>query len=318
LAGLFLFVLLAAGPGAWWGWQVYTGPGPLAEQTTLVIARGAGVQGIANQLEQAGIVGDSAKVLAAAKLRGSVRRLKAGEYAFPAAVSLRGVMDILESGQTVVRRITVPEGLTSAQIVGLLLADPALSGEVPTVPPDGTLLPETYHYSHGDDRQQLLGRMQAAMQEALRDLWPARDPSLPYTQAAEAVTMASIIEKETGQADERAMVAGVFINRLRQGMRLQSDPTVIYALTGGRGTLDRELTRADWRFESPFNTYVSDGLPPGPIANPGRESLRAALNPAEHDYLYFVADGTGGHAFARTLAEHNRNVAAWRRFRSGG
>jgi len=316
-AALLLLLIAAAGGVAYVGWQRYTAPGPLAADGSLVIARGTGVQAIARQLDEAGIVRDAREVLLAAKLRDSARRLRAGEYAFPAGISLQGVLDILESGKTVVRRFTVPEGLTSWQIVELLRSEPALSGDIADIPAEGTLLPETYHFSYGDDRSAILARMRDAMSATLDDLWAKRVPDLPVKTLEEAVVLASIVEKETAVAAERAKVAGVFVNRLRLGMRLQSDPTVIYGLVEGKGPLDRELTRADWRHESRWNTYVIDGLPPTPIANPGRESLAAVMNPAAHDYLYFVADGTGGHAFAQTLDQHNRNVAAWRRIRDG-
>ncbi|QJE74774.1 endolytic transglycosylase MltG [Aerophototrophica crusticola] len=316
-AALLLLLLAAAGGAAWYGWQRYVGPGPLAQDTTIVIARGTGVQAIARQLDSTGVVRSERDVLVALKLRDSVRRLKAGEYAIPAGISLKDVLDLIESGKTVIRRFTVPEGLTSAQIVELLRAEPSFSGEVTAIPADGTLLPETYHYSWGDDRAALLARMAADMRKALESLWPDRAPDLPVKTVEEAVTLASIVEKETGMAAERPKVAGVFVNRLRMGMKLQSDPTTIYALTGGKGPLERPLTRADWKLENPYNTYFIDGLPPGPIANPGLASLKATLNPESHKYLYFVADGTGGHAFAETLDEHNRNVAAWRRVQDG-
>jgi UPF0755 protein len=325
---LLLAVAVAVGTG-WWGWQRYGAPGPSAAETTLVVARGSGVQAIARQLAEAGVVHSPYDVLVAVKARrlladaglfpgeGDGRGLRAGEYAFPAGVSLRGVLDLLETGRTVIRRFTVPEGLTSWQIVELLKADPALTGEIASIPADGTLLPETYHYSFGDSRAELVTRMEQAMRRLLAEAWEGRAPDLPVTTPAQAVILASIVEKETAVAAERPKVAGVFTNRLRLRMKLQSDPTVIYALTGGKGPLDRELTRADWRLEHPYNTYHVAGLPPGPIANPGGESIRAVLNPARHDYLYFVADGTGGHAFAETLDQHNRNVVAWRRIRDG-
>jgi len=212
----------------------------------------------------------------------------------------------------VVRRFTVPEGLTSSQIVTLLREEPALSGEIKDEPAEGSLLPETYHYSWGDSRTDLLKRMQAAMQTAIKTAWDKRSLSLPIDNPKQAMVLASIVEKETSVPQERARVAGVFINRLIANMRLQSDPTVVYALTQGTGALGRPLNRADWKYESPYNTYLVDGLPPAPIANPGKASIEAVMNPEQHDFVYFVADDSGGHAFARTLAEHNRNVAHWR------
>jgi UPF0755 protein len=217
----------------------------------------------------------------------------------------------------VARRLTVAEGLTVAEVFRLLAETEALSGDLPEPPPEGSLLPETYFYALGDDRAELVRRMQRGMRRLLDQLWPARAEALPLTERQQALILASIVDKETGVAAERGAVAAVFHNRLRQGMRLQSDPTVIYGLTDGNGPLDRELTRADWQHDSPYNTYRIEGLPPGPIGNPGRAALEAVLNPDDVDYLYFVADGSGGHAFGRTLDEHNRNVAKWRRIKNG-
>ncbi len=209
---------------------------------------------------------------------------------------------------------TLAEGLTSHEIVALVEQAEALEGAVEAVPSEGSLLPETYHYARGDRRGDLVVRMSRARDELLRVLWPGRAPNLPVATPEHAVVLASIVEKETGVAGERPLVASVFVNRLQKGMRLQSDPTVVYGLTGGTGPLGRALTRKDLQAPSPNNTYLNRGLPPGPIANPGRAALEAVLNPAQTAFLYFVADGSGGHAFAKTLAEHNRNVAKWRKF----
>jgi len=299
------------------GWQRYIGPGPLAADTAVVIPRGTGVQGIAQRLVDAGVVGYPLELVIASRLRGDGARLRAGEYMFPAGISVKDALDLIISGKVIVHRVTVPEGLTSWQIVERLRSEQALSGDIATIPADGTLLPETYQYLRDDPRADILSRMSADMEKALDLLWADRDPNLPLKSKQEAVILASIVEKETGVAAERPRVAGVFVNRLRIGMRLQSDPTIIYALSDRRGQIDRDLTRADWKLESPYNTYVIPGLPPGPIANPGLLSLQAVLKPEAHKYLYFVADGTGGHAFAETLDEHNRNVVKWRRVRDG-
>lgn len=313
LLSLLLSLAVIAGFAVAWGWNEFTRPGPLEAETTVVIPRGTGMETIALRLFDAGVVADPRILAIGAKVSGQARRLKAGEFAFPAAVSPRDALDILESGVTVVRRVTVAEGLSSGEAVAVLRSADGLEGEIDVIPDEGTLLPETYHYALGDSRAGVLDRMRRAMDETVSALWETRAPDLPIRSPEEAVILASIVEKETGVAAERPLVASVFVNRLNRGMRLQSDPTVAYGIAGGAG-LDRPLTRADLRSQTPYNTYVIDRLPPGPIANPGAASIAAVLRPAETDYLYFVADGTGGHAFAKTLAEHNRNVRAWRRY----
>lgn len=316
-----LVVLLAVGlvvAGlAYYGYQAFKAPGLTSEETLVLIRRGSSLDDIAEVLTESGVISDPMVFGVAARLSEKARRLKAGEYAIPAGASMEAVLVILASGRTIARSLTVPEGLTSVEIVRLIEEAPALVGAVAEVPPQGSLLPETYHYSFGDDRAVLLQRMSEAMERTLGELWPQRQEGLPLESPQEALALASIVEKETGIADERPLVASVFINRLRRGMPLQSDPTVIFALTEGEAPLGRALTRRDWRVEHPYNTYVIPALPPGPIANPGRAAIAAVLQPAESDYLYFVAAGDGGHAFAKTLREHNRNVRQWRRIRDG-
>jgi UPF0755 protein len=311
LIGAVVVIGIAAG-AALWGLNLVNRAGPLNTDSAVVIPRGSGLEAISLALSDADVIDRPLLFVAMAKVTGANRGLKAGEYAFPAHVSIAEALRILQSGKTVVRRFTVPEGLTSSQIVTLLREEPALSGEIKDEPAEGSLLPETYHYSWGDSRTDLLKRMQAAMQTAIKTAWDKRSLSLPIDNPKRAMVLASIVEKETSVPQERARVAGVFINRLIANMRLQSDPTVVYALTQGTGSLGRPLNRADWKYESPYNTYLVDGLPPAPIANPGKASIEAVMNPEQHDFVYFVADGSGGHAFARTLAEHNRNVAHWR------
>lgn len=316
-AASFLVLAAAGAGGTWAAWQRYIGPGPLTAETVVVIPRGSGVQAIAQKLAEGGVVRHPWDVVLSSRLRGDGARLRAGEYQFAAGISVKDALDLIISGKVVVHRVTVPEGLTSWQIVERLRAEPALSGEVATPPPDGSLLPETYQFLRDDARADILARMSADMTRALDRLWAERAPDLPLKSPQEAVILASIVEKETGIAAERPRVAGVFINRLRAGMKLQSDPTIIYALSDRRGQIDRDLTRADWKLDSPYNTYLVPALPPAPIANPGLLSLQAVLKPEAHKYLYFVADGTGGHAFAETLEEHNRNVVKWRKVRDG-
>ena len=308
-------LILVAGAAVLGGIFRLDRPGPLQADTTVIVERGASLTAIAENLQSGGVIDDAFLFRLSARLYRVSRSLKAGEYAFPARVSMGGVIDILVSGETVIRQFTVPEGLTSAEVMTLIAGIEGLVGELDGVPVEGSLLPETYNYAWADARPDIIGRMEKAMADTLAELWPTRAEGLPIDTPAEALILASIVEKETGVAEERALVAGVSINRLKRGMRLQSDPTVVYALTGGTGPLDRALRSRDLRVDNPYNTYGNAGLPPGPIANPGRAALEAVLNPAETDYLYFAADGTGGHAFAKTLAEHNRNVAKWRRIR---
>ena len=287
-------------------------PGPARDERTVVLPQGLGAFDIADRLEEAGVIEDPVLFVAGLWLEDNQHSLKAGEYVFEALVTPRGVMEKLVAGDTVTHRFTVTEGMTSAEVVAALSAAPVLMGEIAAVPAEGSLLPETYHYALGDSRADLIGRMQHAMARVVDELWQARDPAVGLHDADQAVVLASIVEKETAVADERPEIAGVFLNRLQQGMRLQADVTVIYAVTGGKRPLGRPLSRADLWADSPYNTYRQGGLPPGPIANPGRAALAAVLNPAETDALYFVADGSGRHAFAETLDEHNRNVARWR------
>lgn len=299
------------------GWVRYTLPGPLDEARTVIIPRGSSVERIARQLWAAGVLAEPYSFHLGVRIDDSASRLRSGEYAFPAAISPREVAAMLAAGRTVVRRLTVPEGLTTFQVLALVQAAEGLEGDMGEAPGEGELMPETYFYSWGDSRRQMVARARRAMSEALAELWPKRAPDLPLRTPAEAVILASIVEKETAIAEERPQVAAVFLNRLRRGMRLQADPTVIYGLTDGRAVLDRPLSRADLESTHRWNTYVIAGLPPSPIANPGRAALEATLQPAASDDLYFVADGTGRHLFARNLAEHNRNVARLREIERG-
>lgn len=315
LAALLLLALvLAAGllAGAFVLKARFEGPGPAARETVLWLPPGTGLSTIAARLDAAGVIADPYTFQLGVRALGAARALKAGEYAIPPRASMREIAEMLRAGRVLVHRLTVPEGLTTAEVVALVARAEALSGPVTARPIEGTLLPDTYHYLRGESRMDLLARMGEAQERLLRALWPRRAPDLPLATPREAVILASIVEKETGVEAERPRVAAVFLNRLRADMPLQADPTVIYALAGGEGRLDRALTAADLAAESPYNTYRRRGLPPTPIANPGAASIRAVLQPLATRELYFVADGSGGHAFAETLAEHRRNVAAWR------
>ncbi|MDA0228709.1 MAG: endolytic transglycosylase MltG [Proteobacteria bacterium] len=285
----------------------------LESPRTVILAPGSGVWDIAEALYAAGVLEDPNVFALGIWRSGHGGALKAGEYEFQPGITPREAMEILLAGKALDYRLTIPEGLTSAEIMRLLEDAEALDGDVTEIPREGALLPETYFYRRGDSRADMIRRMEAGMQSALAELWPNRAEGLPFDTPEQALVLASIVEKETARTDERRQVAGVFVNRLRNNMRLQSDPTVIFAVTGGDVALGRPLSKADLAFDSPFNTYRHSGLPPEPIAHPGRGSLAAVLNPLATDALYFVADGSGGHAFAATLEEHNKNVARWRK-----
>ncbi len=307
-----LLLILAGGTVFYFGKKKLEAAGPLERDRSVVIQPRKGLREIASTLKDEGVIDQTLPFIAGAKIFGVGDELKAGEYQFEAHSSMAKVLQTIVEGRSIQYTVTIPEGLTSQQIVQRLLDSPVLTGDITTVPPEGTLLPETYKVTRGWTREQILQRMSAAHKRLVDEIWAKRAPDLPVKTPEEFVTLASIIEKETGKADERARVAGVFVNRLKKRMRLQSDPTIVYGLMGGKGPLGRPLLKVELDEPNPYNTYQIDGLPPGPIANPGRASLEATAHPMKTNELYFVADGTGGHVFAETLEEHSKNVARWR------
>lgn len=310
---IVLLAGLAGGAGYFWLKSAYHVASPVPVDTVVMIERGSGISAISQQLVKDGLIPDANVFKFGLKFFDDTRPLRAGEYKVPAGSSPAEIARVLKESEQVTYRITVAEGLSSSEVVEQLRGDPVLVGEIDNIPPEGALLPETYHFHRGETRAGIIARMQAYMQRALSEAWALRQANLPVNSPAEAVILASIVEKETGIDNERGKVAGVFVNRLRKGMRLQSDPTVVYGITLGSGPLGRGLKRSELDAKTPFNTYQINGLPPTPIANPGLASIQAVLNPEETEALYFVADGTGGHAFSKTLSEHNRNVRAWRK-----
>ncbi|KAB7740477.1 endolytic transglycosylase MltG [Parvibaculum sedimenti] len=303
--------LIAGGAFLYGKWR-FNAPGPAAAPTVVWLAPGHGLSSIAERLREAHVLDETGIFRLAVELNRAAGALKAGEYEIPAHASMADIVRILREGKSIVHRITVPEGLTSQEAMEIVRADPVLTGDMPPVPAEGSLLPETYNFSRGTTRAQIVQRMQKSASALINEAWPHRTANLPYKTQREAIILASIVEKETGLAAERPKVAAVFVNRLRKPMRLQSDPTIIYGITGGKGPLGRPIRQSELDRVTPYNTYQVDGLPPTPICNPGRASIEAVLNPPETNDLYFVADGTGGHAFASSLADHGRNVARWR------
>lgn len=318
---LLLAVIVAAGGAFLYARYEYSAAGPKAAmgtETIVLIPAGSGVSGIAQALKDADVVSSAGIFQWEVRVRGVAKKLKAGEYAIPSEASMQDIAGILIAGKSVEHKLTVAEGLTSQMAYNLVLADPVLLGDAAEMPKEGTLLPDTYLFIRGTTRNQLLTRMETAQDKLLAQLWAKRAANLPFKTKEAAIILASIVEKETALPAERRHIAAVFENRLRRGMKLQSDPTIVYGLTGGV-PLGHGIRVSEIGSTTSYNTYVIEGLPPGPICNPGRDAIAAVLNPMPSNDLYFVADGSGGHVFAATLADHEKNVAHWRQLeRQGG
>lgn len=315
LSSLFLlFCITVMAAGIWFSHVVHA-PSSFAEDHEFMIESGSSGYAIAQKLAQENIVSDADIFYVLLRLNPKI--IQAGEYSIPARSNMKSVLSVLQSGSVITRAVTLAEGMTVKQAMRLLENEPLLIGDISDKNiPEGSLLPETYHFTRGDTRDDVLQRMRKAHDDLVNKLWAERDTSLPLKNINEMVTLASIVEKETGIAHERARIAGLFYNRLKRGMMLQTDPTVVYVITNKLGHMEgKPLLLRHLQVESPYNTYKVVGLPPGPIANPGKASLEAVLNPEEHGYFYFVADGTGGHVFGKTLADHNRNVREWRKIK---
>src|SRR3954453_22715560 len=315
LITIVLVLMLGAGGIYIYGKQKIEAPGPLREERIVNIPTRAGMTDIADTLQREGVIDNNRWAFIGAVFALKARsELKPGEYLFQKHASLRDVIGTIVEGKVVQHAITVPEGLTSEQIVARLIDNDIFAGGVREIPREGTLLPETYKFPRGTTRDQVIQRMQQTQKRVLAEIWERRNPDVPIKSPEQLVVLASIVEKETGKADERSRVAAVFVNRLRQKIKLQSDPTIIYGLVGGKGTLGRPIKRSEITQPSPYNTYAIEGLPPGPIANPGRASLEATASPSRTKEIFFVADGSGGHAFAETLSQHQQNVTKLRQF----
>jgi UPF0755 protein len=312
IISIFLLAALMGGVVLVAGKQRFEVAGPLPEDRVVNIPRGSGIREIADVLMREGVIDQPWVFVGGVLVLKAREDLKAGEYQFKAHASLRDVVATIVEGRVVSHQLTIPEGLTSEQIVARLGDDDILTGNIKEIPREGSLLPDTYNFTRGVTREQMVQRMQQAQQRAVKEIWDRRSPDLPIKTPEQLVVLASLVEKETGKPEERTRVAAVFVNRLKQKMRLQSDPTIIYGLVGGKGTLGRPIMKSEIEQPTPYNTYQIDGLPPGPIANPGRASLEAAASPARTRELYFVADGTGGHAFAESYEQHQKNVARLR------
>jgi UPF0755 protein len=312
----FVLVALAAGIALFFGKQRFEATGPLQADRIVNIPRGSGMRDIADILSREGVIDQPWLFIGGVLVLKAREDLKAGEYEFKAHSSVRDVVATIVEGKVVAHQVSIPEGFTSEQIVARLVQDNVLAGDIKQIPREGSLLPDTYNFARGITREQMVQRMQQAQQRLLHEIWEHRAPDLPLKTPDQLVVLASLVEKETGKPEERTRVAAVFVNRLKQRMKLQSDPTIIYGLVGGKGTLGRPIMKSEIEQPTPYNTYIIDGLPPGPIANPGRASLEAAANPARTRELYFVADGTGGHAFAETYEQHQKNVARLRSIES--
>ena len=308
-----VLVLILAGAAVVFGKTQFEAPGPLQEDKIVNIPPRLGMLEIADLLKHEGVVDAHRLIFVGGVFALKARsELKAGEYLFPKGASMKDVVETIVEGKVVQHQLTIPEGLTSEQIVARLLDNDILAGNIKDVPREGSLLPDGYHFNRGFTREQMIQRMRQAQERLVRDVWERRSPDLPLKSPEQLVILASIIEKETGKAEERTRIAAVLANRLKQKMKLQSDPTIIYGLVFGKGALGHPLTKSEIAQPTPYNTYIIDGLPPGPIANPGRGSIEAAANPARTKELYFVADGTGGHAFAESYEQHMKNVARLR------
>lgn len=313
---IFAFLSIAAISAAslaGYGWHLFESPGPLATETTFALEKGTGLRSLSKILLEKNIINNDLAFVFGVKVEKMGRNLRAGEYLVPAGLSGYGLMKLFVSGKVIEHRITIPEGLESREIRELILQVDGLVGDITVAMVEGAYLPETYHYQLGDSREELVKRMADDMRALTAEVWKLRDPGSEIKTMEELVILASIVEKETALASERPHVAGVFLNRLKKGMKLQSDPTVVYGITEGKRELGRPLSRKDLASQNDYSTYHISGLPKGPIANPGEESLRAVLQPLQTKDLYFVADGTGGHAFSKTLDEHNANVRKWRK-----
>jgi len=307
-----ILVAVVVGSALYFGRQRFEAPGPLAADKVVNIPRGLGIRDIADVLQREGVIDQPWVFIGGVLVLKARGELKSGEYQFSKGASIADVVSTIIENKVVQHALTIAEGLTSEQIVAKLLENDALSGQIKEIPREGTLLPETYKFTRGMTREQLIQRMQQAARHLLQEVWEHRSPDLPIKTPEQLVILASIVEKETGKPDERSRVAAVFVNRLKSKMKLQSDPTIIYGLTGGKGSLGRPIQKNEIEQPTPYNTYVIEGLPPGPIANPGRASLEAAANPARTKDLYFVADGNGGHVFSETYDQHQKNVAKLR------